>query len=285
MKENQSQHSKNNIQLAAIFCILVIVIIGLSLLFKLGVVVSQSLFDGNHRFTVAIIKNPVLILSFSPNDQSISVLEVSSKKGMSELSESQLAFYLKIPIDSHVTLNNLDGKKYFGYHSIDELVNNKKIALELLQLIIQYNKIDTNMTFVDLARLTFFANSISSKNIETQEITNKLDTFSVDKISSSLFEDFDISSEKASLSIINGTDISGLGGRLERLASNMGGNVVSISTSEKPFLSSEIIYSKENSYTVSKLGKITSFPLLKRNKDGIYDVIIRLGTDQKYINF
>jgi len=285
MKKNESQHSKNNIQLAVLFCLLVVGLIGVSLLFKLGVVVSESIFDGNHRFTVAVIKNPALILSFSPNNQSISVLEVASKKGISELSKNQLAQYLKIPIDAELHLEKIDQKKHFQYQTIDELANNKKLAAELIQLIIRHNKLETKMTFVDHARLAFFSNSVSSNNITTSEITNKLDPFSVDKISSSLFEDADISSEKASLSIINGTDISGLGGRFERLVSNMGGNVVSISTSEKPFRLSEIIYSKEDSYTVSKLEKITGFPLIKRNKDGIYDVIIRLGTDQKYKSF
>ena len=70
------------------------------------------------------------------------------------------------------------------------------------------------------------------------------------------------------------------------LITNLGGNLILVSNSEKYDNKSRIIYSSEDSYTVNKLSRFLGFPKQKADIKGISDVIIIIGADKiKSLNF
>lgn len=83
--------------------------------------------------------------------------------------------------------------------------------------------------------------------------------------------------EKISIAIVNGTGVAGLGNRIARLITNIGGNVVSVSTSDNLISDSEILYSKENNYTARRIAQILSFKINNKDNMDISDVTIFIG--------
>src|SRR3989344_5580201 len=72
---------KNNTKFAVLFVLFVFVIILISAVLKVASVIRQSKFDGNNRFTISVSNNKNLeVISFSPNNHSISTLRIEDGK-------------------------------------------------------------------------------------------------------------------------------------------------------------------------------------------------------------
>lgn len=263
-----------NLRLAVIFGILVFLLILCSLIIKFFSVLSKSSFDGEHRFTVSVANNglpSILVLSFAPDNNSISFLKV---KGFNN--QKSIGKFLKIPIDGSIKFRK----------QIDFLEKEDGVESILRNSLVNLNSIDTDLTFIDLIRLWYFVKTqpshvIISKELEDLSKKGVNQEYAIDKLSSKLFSDYTVLSEKLTIQIVNGTNISGLGNRLARFISNNGGNVVSVLTSEKDLEKSQILYNGELFYTYKRLYKILGFPLEKSQSVVISDVIIIIGKDSK----
>lgn len=260
--------SGQGLKILGLFCIAVFFLVVISLIFKGYTVLVKSLFDGTHRFTFAQNGNPIRISSFAPDSKTISLLKVTHSAKPNEKSIENI---VKIPIDATITDTAVSSPEQ---GSVDEY---------LKYLFFHYNAIDTKMTPLDLLRLWFFARSVHQTEIlsETVTIFDK-DTQAnvVDKIAEDLFTDDAIVKENQSIQIVNATGVPGIGTDFARILSNMGGNVVSVSTATKINKKTTVSYYMQSSYTVEKLEKLLNTKAVIMKKKGISDIIITLGKDR-----
>lgn len=259
----KAKEKSNNMKLAGLFVLLVFGLIFLSLVFKIIFLIKDSKFDSSNKFNVAFIgKETTEVVSFSPNNKSISILELETRVESKDLTK-----ILQVPID---------GVIYNSAKSIDK--NN--LFSSLFKSFIPFGEKKEKMTSIDSFRLFLFSRGVSSNSTYTRELTKGLNENQKSTIVSLSFTDPKIYEESLSIEIINATGIFGLGGRLATFISNVGGNVVLITSDDNLDNRSKIVYSGEETYTIKKLSSILGFPLEKAGKRGIADVIIIIGKEK-----
>lgn len=263
MRRKKVKVEKNNTRIAILFVIFVCLIILISFALKVAYVVGQSKFDGDSRFTISVSNNKNLrILSFSPDTNSISVLNLDGK-----VKKLNINRFLAIPID--------------GFVQADFLDIGKDVAALMSSVFLGFRNVKTDLTIVDISRLFLASKTTSSKNVVTLHISTSFESVKVDKIVTKLFSDAEIKKESQAIEIINTTSVTGLGARLARLITNMGGRVVQVSTEESLQKNSLILYNGRKTYTVKKLNKVLSFNTIKMGKQSIADITIVIGEDSQ----
>lgn len=278
MGRRKKHVQKNSVGLVLGFIIVVVILIGISLAFRVYALIKESRFDGIHRFTIALSseektelnKAPYFeIISFAPDSHTISLVLIEKNIQLTGIGKT-----LEIPIDAAIF--------YKQKQNIPKkILSNKDVESILLRLLVSYRDVSTNLTIIDLARLWFIARSWPRSAVTFASITNSSDQIEISKFASSLFIETEMVEEKNTIGVVNGTDEAGLGNRLSRLITNMGGNVVSISTSDTPITRSSISYFGNKSYTVSRLQKVLGFKEKKLEKQAISDIIITIGKDYR----
>jgi hypothetical protein len=254
MKRKKQESS--NLKLAGIFVVFVLGLIILSTLFKFFLIVKTSRFDGTHNFIVNFAGDKSSrIVAFSPQGKSLSILDINSSKDLSKL--------LEIPVDGRITIWNI----------------NDKIPSVLFKSITSLGKPLDNLTILDALRLFIFSETVSANNISEKELSPGLNSAQQSTLMSLSFTDPSIYQENQSVQIINAADTYGIGGRLASLITNIGGNVVLVSTSDETAQNSKIVYYGNKSYTVEKLSEYLGFATEKSDKIGVADVIITIGKD------
>ncbi|MBI4097622.1 MAG: LytR C-terminal domain-containing protein [Candidatus Levybacteria bacterium] len=258
MKSKKKGKSKN-LHLAFYFGFLVILIISVSAIFKSIDVIRKSKFDGTHRFTIAVIgQKSASIISVSPEEGSMTSLNLNN---ISNLTQFDL---LELPVDTRISKEpdfSLSPKKYFP------------------KMLLNKGSLTTDLTTIDLLRLSIYALGIDNEKIKKEQVSMKEPT-KLSNLSSSLFTDQTILREKVSIQITNATDVSGLGNRLAKYITNMGGSVVLVNSSKDTKGSSEITY-RQDSYTLKKLMKILDIPAQKKETNSISDIVIIIGKDKE----
>lgn len=251
----------NSAKIAVIFFVFVFLVVATSLIFKAFNVVSKSRFDNVNRFTISVSNNKDFkIISFSPRAKSISILRFDDDAKNIDINK-----FLEIPIDGN----------------IKSFLNIKDFTAQdlMFQFIVNYRNLKTNLTFIDVIRLYWFARSVPINYTYDKNISTSMDASRLNKITTLLFSDEVLEKENLSVKIVNATDVNGLGNRTGRLISNMGGNVVIIASSDSMQNESSISYFGQKSYTVEKLYKILGFKVIKMNEKAIADIVILIGKD------
>lgn len=278
-RRRKQKPSSNTVALALFFVGFVGALLIVSLLLKLFLLAKESHFDGAHRFTIAISsadlgenqKKITEVISFSPQEGSISRLNLSTA-----VPAVMMGRFLEIPIEGTVLADtNISGKE-----SISDV---------LKLLILDFRSLRTNLTILDVTRLWWDARTISEHSkkdinfIENPDLS--LDT-QLDNYTQKLFTDESVASERESISVINGTEIPGFGSRFSRLITNMGGNVVSVSTSDSKTEHSSISYYGKKSYTLSKIEKTLGIKGVLSKNLASANIVVTLGEDRgKTISF
>jgi hypothetical protein len=251
----------NNMQLAGIFVLGVVGLIILSSIFKVIFLIKDSRFDGVHKFNVQFNSSKVTnIVSFSPQAKSISILSVSNT------STKNFAKQYEILVDGRITSKND--------------LREKNISSILLKSILPFGNKVENLTIIDLVRLTLFTRSVSQNSIFERGFIDSYNEAQKSNVISLSFTDPHIYQENQSIEVVNATSTFGLGTRLALLISNLGGNVILVTSEKKEADNSKIIYFGEKTYTVKRLGEYLNFPMEKTEKKGIADVIIIIGKDK-----
>ena len=254
---------KNSTKFAILFVLFVFVIILISAVLKAASVIRQSKFDGSNRFTISVSNNKNLeIISFSPDIHSISILKLDG-----EVKNLKLERFLKIPIDGFVKGSFL---------KIDQ-----DVASLMSNIFFNYNNVKTNLTIIDILRLVLVSKTTPLNNIAIYNISSSLGGQKVDKIVEKIFKDEEIEKENQTVEIINTTEVLGLGGRLARFITNMGGNVIQVSTEKNLEKNSYVLYTGRKTYTVKRLSEALGFKLVQMDKKFIADIRIVLGEDAK----
>lgn len=281
MRQTRIRTEHHPLQTAFVFFFLIFLLVVGSFVIRMVSVLQQGLFDGDHRFTV-LFKNVYdkktdgLIASFSPMEKSISLLEVQNLKIADAKKNSVL---IGVPIDGFVVFQKS--------HGMGKIENTKEVTALLQNGIKQYKSLRTDLTIVDFVRLWFFANGVTGYNISEKEYILLGDNDSLhdpvlDKIVSSLFTDATISQEKMTIHIMNASGRIGLGSRLARILTNIGGNVIAVSTADQIHPISVLAVSQKDRYTVLKISHFLDIPVIKMSKNNraISDIVITIGKDK-----
>lgn len=253
---------KNNIKIGIVFFVIVIFFIIFSFLGKTFFYVKEGKFDDKYPFALSIQRNSgFAVATFFPKQKYISLVNVDGK---TILSPSQ---FLAIPIDGKI---KSDGLK----------LDVKNPSTFFLSLLMHRVKFETDLTLLDIGRLMFFSKLVDVGSNKSQDIgVNDLDSVK-DKAVLALFADPDIVSENLRIEIENGTGVYGLGNSVGRKVSNMGGNVIFVSTADVIGEESQIYFFDRKSYTVERLSRVLGLKAVKTSQKTIADVIIKIGKDK-----
>lgn len=253
----KKQEKDKSLRLAIYFGLLIIFIILVSVVFKAIDIVRKSRFDGRNRFTVAIIdKTKASLISVSPSDGALTELSVDGANSLTELNQ------LSLPFDAYIQTN---------------LNNNSNPKSYFLKTLFNVREIRTNLTLVDLLRLGIFSGSVNADKIDSEHSSTNDAKLSI--FASTLFIDPVMRDEKISLQITNSTDVPGLGNKLAKYLTNIGGDVVLVNSSSNAQEKSQIFYGQE-SYTLKKISKMLNITPQKKESKSISDIIIIIGKDR-----
>ena len=123
-------------------------------------------------------------------------------------------------------------------------------------------------------RNTFLMYSYSKDiNVENKKSSSVSSIFQLDKEIKSIYLDSEIANEKLSISVVNATGINGLGKRVSRYVSNMGGRVVDVSSRNENLNKSVIIY-KGESKSLEYLANILNIENKTNYQEGYKDAKI-----------
>lgn len=289
MKRKKKPIENKNLKVALFFGLFVFLLIAISVVIKIFLMVTQSKFDGFHHFNLAVYYTPEKgssagyadVISFAPDTNSISVLKVSlvNRGEDSSVKELNVGSILKIPVDANITLDE-SSKNLF---SVSE---NKEVNPAIQKMFLSYRDLKTNLTIFDAVRIWIFTKQIPSHAVIIKNVSVSLteearieENIIANRLVSQFFVDSSLMQEKVSIQIINGTGVLGLGNRLSKFITNMGGNVVAVSTADKITENSEISYFGKETYTLSKLSRILGLQATEMQKMAISDVTITLGKD------
>lgn len=254
----RKKQEDSNLKLAGAFVVFVLGLIILSTLFKFFLIVKSSKFDGTHNFIVNFNgEGKDRLVAFSPKNKSLSILEISNQK-------ENLARILEIPVDGKITVKDTDSTN---------------ISSVLLKSILSLGKPLSSLTILDALRLFIFSETVPANNVNEREITPDLNDVQKTTLISLSFNDPSVYLENQSIQVINAADVYGIGTRLATLITNIGGNVVLVSTSDELLKNSKIVYYGDESYTVKKLSDYLGFAAEESGKRGVADVIITIGKD------
>ncbi len=258
MKKSKKEGIKS-FNLALYFGLLILLIIIISITFKAIDVIRKSEFDNKNRFTVAVLNDKnVDIISVSPSTGEQTGIRVENAGSLSAIEN------YSIPVDVFVETES------------DFSSESKSIFLKML-----FNKrsLESSLNVLDLFKLSIFSFGVDGENFSYQNIESD----SIDELnglSSSEFVDETMSQDKVNIQVINSTEIGGLGNKIAKTITNLGGNVVLVNSS-KDEVGESVIYYQEESYTVKKLSKVLNIKTEKHETSSIADIIVVLGKDQE----
>ncbi|MDP2649528.1 MAG: LytR C-terminal domain-containing protein [bacterium] len=251
----------SNTKIAIVFFVFLAFIVGISLIFKTITLIRASQFDDSKRFTLSITNGKnIEVMSLNPGSKEIAVFKLNNM--ISSLEAGRL---LEIPIDGFISDGSLD--------------LNQKVNSLFMNAVFKYNKLKTNLTIIDLFKLAMLARTIPESSVKGRIVgeTSELD---LDKVVGHLVSDSFIEKDNQTIQIINGTDVGGLGNRLARFVTNMGGDVIIVATEESTVKKSKISYFDKKTYTVERLQKVLGYEAVKEVNNGISDITIVIGEDK-----
>lgn len=259
MRHNKKKDSNKNLHLGFYFGFIVVLIIIVSILFKIFDTIRRSEFDGNNFFTVAVISGSEShIISVSPKEGSLKKLKIEGANREEDLRD------FGIPYDSFAKSEveiSASPKSYFS------------------KILFHRDGLSSNLTIIDLVRLAFYSQKADGSKVDEESVlANELSN--LDKVTGEWFIDPEIEKEKVRIEITNTTATSGLGNKFAKEITNMGGAVVLVNSRQESVSNSKIYY-KKDSYTVEKLSKLLDIPAEKKETNSISDVIIEIGKDKE----
>lgn len=253
--------SASNTKIVIVFFIFLAFVVGISLIFKVAAVIGAGQFDSSRRFTLTIANGRnIEVMSLNPGSKNITVFKLNDGTKPAEAGR-----LLEIPIDGFISQDSLD-------------LNQKADAL-FIKAILNSSKLKTNLTIVDLVRLAILAKTIPESSINVRIVGNAAG-LELDKIVSRLVSDSFIEKDNQTIQIINGAGVGGLGNRLARLITNMGGDVIIVATSDSLRKDSMISYIDKKTYTIERLQKVLGYRAVKEVNNAISDITVIIGEDK-----
>lgn len=265
MRPRSASTDNKSIRTFFIYAGVVLFFILVSLAIKTIFLIQQSKFDGEHQFILAVSQDEKVkeFILFYPIERSVTVLKL---KG-SDLNQSRIGQAIGIIPDAKVNA------------SFPIPLSNSAETMRIVAW--RYNAVKTDLTIFDAVRLFLLAQKASLHKESIKEIEIAKGLMKNEKSVANLFIDDTLFSENISIQIINASGTPGIGKRLERTLTNLGGNIVAVSTSRKEERLSKIQYFGKETYTLNKLKKLLGFPTELTDKESIATIVITIGEDNK----
>lgn len=243
----------------------------------------RYLWDRTARLNIVVKTNTISVLSYSPLEKSLVIVDLpnslilpvaggygswqlSSIYGLGQAEKDKLGAkmlkesvgqFLGVPVDGFLEVT--------GYESTYELIQTLKEG------ILAYAKLSEVKTDLTTSEMLSFVWGLSGVRFDKIEQVNLIrsgvldnsvladgtqifssDSDRIDSISSQYFVEGKITSEKASVSVINGTKTAGLAQKGGRVISNLGGNVIISANTTRPWQKSAIFLSPKAQRATSK---------------------------------
>ena len=153
----------SSLKVAYVFFTCVVVLLLLSATFKLIIMVSQSRFDGTHRFNLlfSINQKKRSIISFEPSTSSLAFLKVP------DTFQSTALRGLEVSLDGNIEVSQ--GSTYDFLVSSKETLSGKDIASILFQVLFSSSTNKTTITPIDTSRLLLFSYDLANGEAKTGE--------------------------------------------------------------------------------------------------------------------
>lgn len=259
-KTSSEKTKKKSLYLAVLFIAGFLLLIIIAFIIRVTILFSHSTFNSRNNYLLEVLEknNHAMILVFTPDTQTASILHIDN-------TVPDIGKQLGIPID--------------GILKTSTVFDNDSLPKVLWNLVIQfhtYRAIQVNQA--DIYKLFLFSQSLKTNAIVHQDIHLPLSDQSDLKNLSRSVIDHTLFEEGQSISVVNATGKSGRGTQLTKLLTNIGGNVISVSTADQLQQQSVISYSGSEIYTIRRLKKILGFPI-KNQKPPISDIMIIIGKD------
>lgn len=256
---------KNSLRTFAIFCALVLLVILGSLGYRAFRIWQQSTFDGVSGYSILFVERDgkkAAIYTFDPPERRVMKAVFQAKTTLPNVTKA-----FGIPVDGELRVGSIDDSDTFP------------LALANYSL---YNQTkEKQITIIDLLRLRYLYGIYPATKKETTVVSlpEEIDTY--EDTLDGYFIDSKLEYDKKTITIVNGTSVSGLGSRLENLVSKTGATVISITTAHDPIQTTKIIYYGDRSYTVDRLARLLGFPTEQRNEAALSDILIEIGEDSQ----
>lgn len=258
----RKKKSGKNTLLAIIFFILIICAILASVLINILLVVKSSKFGIGPTFSIFVSNGKQNeILTFHKDKNSISVFRIDDRVG-------DIYKFAEVPIEAVYYSDNLNLSQ-----------SDSRLTSDIFFGITQSKN---NLNTLDALRSFIMVKTVSPKDIREKEIPKSFSEAQRDEMLSSLFADSKITREGLTIQIINTTGEQGVGNRLARIVSNIGGNIVLVSSGAEDIKSA--VYSSRASYTGRRLTEVLNFPSIKGKIGGISDITVVIGNDYKNLS-
>lgn len=254
-RKRNVQIGEKSLSIALFFILLVGFLIALSILLKVFLLFKTAKFDGEHQFILELHHDTKKqLLSFDPDTGSAVIASLNGT------TTSTLGNYAGIPVDSIVTTDE-------GYDSL----------YTLAQRFLFHPPQNLPLNIVDRVRLFLFVNSIKPTSIteDTLQMGEGVD----DKKLMQLFLDHTAYTENASIAVVNGSGVSGLGNRVAEYLSHIGLDVISVTSASQMQEKSSIVYAGKEGYTVKRLMRIFAIPVQQSNAPMLSDITVIIGKD------
>jgi hypothetical protein len=264
MKKAAHQTS-SSLKTVYLYLFIVFICIVISLILKGIFIIQQSKFDPAHHFTLAVTQHNQVkeIISFNPQTPAVWGLIITNNIA-----------YMDLVKKYGITTD--------GYIQVDNATFSKSDIISFLWSSIAHTELwKSNITLFDKFRLLLLAKNVTTNNKTIEDITLSDQNPSVDLTVINALTDQDIANENISIQIINATEIPGFGQRLGQVLSNLGANVVDVSTAQRIQKKSSLAYFGNESYTLNRIQKLLNLPTTTLSRQGIADIVITIGTDKK----
>lgn len=252
MKRRPARHHANTFGVAIFIGSLCVLLVLAAILIKLLLVVHKSTFDGEHQFVVAEIEpTQTRFVIFNPDNNTLTTLVVTGNLS------SNINYQLGFPMDGML-----------------------KTSQDILPADLPFALVthDSSLTRIDALRLWLFVffghpDVVFSQTLSMHSLAN---------VSAHIFSDATVYKEALSVSVSNGTDVSGLGGRINNLLTNIGANVINVTTSPTTLTTSSVAYSGNLSYTAARIAKLLQIPLVHLPSSTVSAITVTIGTDKNW---
>lgn len=239
MRNHDNPHSgAKSLRLVVWFIFALFTVLIISLSIKTISMLSNSNFDGKHRFTIFLsdLNKNVAVISQEPDGRTV-IFQFSGKP-----TKKQIESFLLIPFDGSIY-----AQRKVSYDS--------SVSNIYSSFLFSTNTSYDSITPFDLFRL-FLLSLQDQKRDFVKESVDITKGKSGGDLKLKVFIDGGIVSDNKTIAIINSTGVSGLGQRLEQVFISLGGSVVSVTTGRDLQEPTHIFYSGDKSYSVKRIERI-----------------------------
>ncbi|MDE2591119.1 MAG: LytR C-terminal domain-containing protein, partial [Patescibacteria group bacterium] len=224
------------------------------------VLLQKSEFDGQHQYVLLVKEgSSAKTIVFDPDTQNINQILLTGKYYIGNIEKD-----LEIPIDATINAN----------------LTKKPFSSFMFGLIFSKNSM---LPIADRIKLWLFAKDLKEADISNSQLQLPV-TADENKTIEKLFTDRTLYQEAKTITIVNSTDLNGLASRFAKLLTNIGANVIMV-TSGNTQQKSSIQYVGATSYTLSRISRIIGVvPKVINSTTAISDITVIIGEDKVNTN-